>query len=81
MTSKKNGNERDYCNWARGRKNVCPYQPEERTIYFCMYCKLRETTSQQDLLIKQNRIIINVLEQIKNILEKSIIYEKPIDPK
>jgi hypothetical protein len=81
MASKKNGSERDYCNWARGRKYVCPYQQEERTIYFCMCYKLRETTSQQDLLIKQNRIIINVLEQIKNILEKPTILEELTDYK
>jgi len=66
-----------YCRFARGDKYICPYEPEELTVSFCMCCKLREITSQQNLLIRQNRAVILLLEQIRNLLQKSIVDMEP----
>lgn len=71
--------EQDYCRFARGDNYVCPYQPEERTISFCMCCKLREITSQQNLLIRQNNVVIILLEHIRDLLKNSVVGLEPPD--
>jgi len=35
-----------------------------------MVCKAREVTSQQDLIIKQNKAVITILNQIRDLLKK-----------
>jgi len=34
-----------------------------------MVCKAREITSQQDLIIKQNKAVITILNQIRDLLQ------------
>ena len=58
-----------YCRFPRGRARVCPYQLEEQTLSLCMVCKVREITSQQDLIIKQNKALITILNQIRDLLQ------------
>ena len=59
-----------YCRFPRGRARVCPYQLEEQTLSLCMVCKVREITSQQDLIIKQNKAVITILNQIRDLLKE-----------
>jgi len=59
-----------YCRFPRGRARVCPYQLEEQTLNLCMVCKAREITSQQDLIIKQNKAVITILNQIRDLLKE-----------
>jgi len=35
-----------------------------------MVCKAREITSQQDLIIKQNKAVITILNQIRDLLKE-----------
>ena len=49
---------------------VCPYPEEERTLAFCMVCKVTRLTSQLDLVIRQNKVIIDVLMKIRDSLER-----------
>jgi len=72
--------EKNYCKFARGDSYVCPYQPEETTISFCMCCKLREISSQQNLLIKQNKIMIILLKQIRDQMKNVVISRGPSYP-
>jgi len=58
-----------YCRFPRGRARICPYQLEEQTLSLCMVCKAREITSQQDLIIKQNKAVITILNQIRDLLQ------------
>jgi len=34
-----------------------------------LVCKAREITSQQDLIIKQNKVVITILNQIRDLLQ------------
>jgi len=58
-----------YCRFSR-KKLVCPYPEEERTLELCTVCKVARVTSQQDLIIKQNKVIIELLKQIARTLEE-----------
>ena len=59
-----------YCRFPRVRARICPYQLEEQTLSLCMVCKVREITSQQDLIIKQNKAVITILNQIRDLLKE-----------
>lgn len=63
-------NKKSYCKFLRGRKYVCPYEPEELTVMFCVACRTTKLTNQQDLLIKQNKVIITLLNQIRDLLQE-----------
>jgi len=43
---------------------------KERTLAFCMVCKVTRLTNQLDLVIKQNKVIIDVLLKIRDSLER-----------
>lgn len=58
-----------YCRFSK-RRLVCPYPEEERTLAFCMVCKMTRLTNQMDLVIRQNKVIIDVLMKIRNSLER-----------
>jgi len=60
-------NER-YCRFAGKRKYVCPYEPEERKSDFCLICRVTKLVNQQDLIIRQNKAIILVLNQARDLL-------------
>jgi len=60
---------KSYCRFSR-RRLVCPYPEEERTLAFCMVCKTTRLTNQMDLVIKQNKVIIDVLKQIRDYLKE-----------
>jgi len=60
---------KSYCRFSK-RRLVCPYPEEERTLAFCMVCKVTRLTNQLDLVIKQNKVIIDVLMNIRNSLER-----------
>ena len=51
---------------------VCPYPEEERTLAFCMVCKVTRLTNQLDLVIKQNKVIIDVLMKIRDSLKGGV---------
>jgi len=57
-----------YCRFSK-RRLVCPYPEEERTLAFCMVCKVTRLTNQLDLVIKQNKVIIDVLMKIRDSLK------------
>jgi len=59
-----------YCRFSR-KKLVCPYSEEECTLTLCMVCKAARISSQQDLIIKQNKAIITLLNQIRDLLKES----------
>ena len=60
---------KSYCRFSK-RRLVCPYPEEERTLAFCMVCKVTRLTNQLDLVIRQNKVIIDVLMKIRESLEK-----------
>lgn len=60
---------KSYCRFSR-RRLVCPYPEEERTLAFCMVCKVTRLTNQLDLVIKQNKVIIDVLMKIRDSLKR-----------
>ena len=57
-----------YCKFAGKKKYVCNYEPEERTTNFCLVCRVTKLVNQQNLIIKQNKAIINVLNQARDLL-------------
>jgi hypothetical protein len=57
-----------YCRFSR-KKLVCPYSEEERTLELCTVCKVARVTSQQDLIIRQNKVIIALLQEIRDTLQ------------
>jgi len=61
---------KSYCRFSR-RRLVCPY-PEERTLAFCMVCKVTRLTNQLDLVIRQNKVIIDVLMKIRDSLKGGV---------
>jgi hypothetical protein len=71
------GEETRYCRFALavGKRNVCPYVEEECTIMFCIACRATKLASQQDLLIKQNKAVILLLNQIRDLLRESSLTE------
>jgi len=66
------GEDTRYCRFARavGKRNLCPHVEEERTVMFCIACRTTRLASQQDLTIKQNKVIITLLNQIRDLLQK-----------
>ncbi|MGB9672224.1 MAG: hypothetical protein ACPLZY_03665, partial [Candidatus Norongarragalinales archaeon] len=58
-----------HCRFSR-KKLVCPYSEEERRLELCTVCKVARVTSQQDLIIKQNRVIIALLQEIRDTLQQ-----------
>jgi len=60
-----------YCRFSK-RRLVCPYPEEERTLAFCMVCKVTRLTNQLDLVIKQNKVIIDVLMKIRDSLKGEV---------
>jgi hypothetical protein len=67
------GEETRYCRLARavGKRNICPYAEEERTVMLCIACRATKLASQQNLMIKQNKAIILLLNQIRDLLQES----------
>ena len=59
---------KSYCRFSK-RRLVCPYPEEERTLAFCMVCKVTRLTNQLDLVIRQNKVIIDVLMKIRDSLK------------
>ena len=59
---------KSYCRFSKRRLD-CPYPEEERTLAFCMVCKVTRLTNQLDLVIKQNKVIIDVLMKIRDSLK------------
>jgi len=57
-----------YCRFARKKRYVCNYEPEERTTDFCLICRVTKLVNQQDLMIKQNKAIIAILNQTRELL-------------
>ena len=57
-----------YCKFAGKRKYVCPYEPEERKSDLCLICRVTKLVNQQDLIIKQNKVMILVLNQVRDLL-------------
>ena len=57
-----------YCRFAGKRRYVCNYEPEERTTDFCLVCRVVKLVNQQNLLIKQNKAIVKVLNQASDLL-------------
>jgi len=57
-----------YCKFAGSKRYVCNYEPEMRKTDFCLVCRLVKLVNQQDLIIKQNKAIINVLNQARDLL-------------
>ena len=57
-----------YCRFSK-KKLVCPYSEEERTLELCTVCKVARVTSQQDLIIRQNKVIIALLQEIRDTLQ------------
>jgi len=43
-------------------------EPEERTTYFCLVCRVTKLVNQQDLIIKQNKAIIAILNEARDLL-------------
>jgi hypothetical protein len=64
--------ETRYCRFTRavGKRNICPYVEEECTVMFCIACRTTKLASQQDLLIRQNKAIITLLNQIRDLLQE-----------
>lgn len=58
-----------YCRFSR-KRNICPYEPEERTVMFCIACRTTKPASQQDLMIKQNKAVITLLNHIRDLLQE-----------
>jgi hypothetical protein len=58
-----------YCRFSR-KRIICPYEPEERTVTFCIACRTSKLASQQDLMIKQNKAIITLLNHIRDLLQE-----------
>jgi hypothetical protein len=61
------GRETRYCRFALavGKRNACPYMEEECTVMFCIACRATKLASQQDLMIRQNKVVITLLNQIR----------------
>ena len=57
-----------YCRFAGKRKYVCPYEPEERKSDFCLVCRVTKLVNQQDLIIKQNKAVVTILNQARDLL-------------
>ena len=60
-----------YCRFSK-RRLVCPYPEEERTLAFCMVCKVTRLTNQMDLVIRQNKVIIDILMKIRDSLKGGV---------
>jgi len=57
-----------YCKFAGKKRHVCSYEPEERKSDLCLICTLTNLVNQQDLIIKQNKAIITLLNQVRDLL-------------
>jgi len=62
---------KSYCRFSK-KRFVCPYPEEERTLAFCMVCKVTRLTNQLDLVIRQNKVIIDVLMKIRDSLKGGV---------
>ena len=62
---------KSYCRFSK-RRLVCPYPEEERTLAFCMVCKVTRLTNQLDLVIRQSKVIIDVLMKIRDSLKGGV---------
>ena len=58
---------KSYCRFSK-RRLVCPYPEEERTLAFCMVCKVTRLTNQMDLVIRHNKVVIDVIMKIRDSL-------------
>ena len=57
-----------YCRFAGKRKYVCPCEPEERKSEFCLICRVTKLVNQQNLIIKQNKAVVIILNQARDLL-------------
>jgi hypothetical protein len=57
---------------GHGKRNICPYVEEECTVMLCIACQATKA-SQQDLMIKQNKAITLILNQIRDLLHESYL--------
>lgn len=58
-----------YCRFSM-KRHVCPHAEEERTVMFCIACRTTKLASQQDLMIRQNKAVILLLNQIRDLLQE-----------
>jgi len=57
-----------YCRFAGKKKYDCPYEPEERKSDFCLICRVTKLVNQQNLIIKQNKAVVIILNQARDLL-------------